>query len=144
MLRGPPGGRHSHDELLRDVATAVDGGGGREDGAWAAPDAEAAWLDLVTGRAPIVGHFDRDGRRYLVTQPTRSRGGRTATLTDRERSVVLRRAAGAPLKDIAAELGIGISTVAKALARALEKLGLQSHVELVQVFGSNGHSEGTP
>lgn len=40
-------------------------------------------------------------------------------LTDREREVIVRRVRGEPVKDIAADLGLGISTVAEYQSRAL-------------------------
>jgi DNA-binding CsgD family transcriptional regulator len=52
-------------------------------------------------------------------------------LTDRERQVVLQAALGFTNKEIAYALGISDSTVRVLMARAAEKLGVRSRVELL-------------
>lgn len=53
-------------------------------------------------------------------------------LSDRERQVLLRLAAGHTNKEIGQQLGLSVKTIETYRARLLSKLGLQSRAELVQ------------
>jgi DNA-binding CsgD family transcriptional regulator len=64
------------------------------------------------------------------------RSARLAKLSDRERQVATRVALGHSYKQIAYELGIGLSTVWKYLQRAAIKLGANSRVSLIQLMNS--------
>lgn len=135
MVRVPPSGDDQGRGSLGEVALAVDRGGARERrGAERCSD--SAWRDLVAGRLRIVERFERDGRRFVIARYGNGERSRGVLLTDREIAVVERRVRGAPLKDIAAALGVSISTVAKALTRALDKLGLENQAELIAVLGA--------
>lgn len=99
------------------------------------PSAAAlAWAELLSGRMEMVDHFAHDGRRYIVVR-LEPFGDRTTALTGREKLIAARRVQGASLKAIADELGISISTVAKALQRVLRKLRVRNIAELVSLFG---------
>jgi DNA-binding NarL/FixJ family response regulator len=69
----------------------------------------------------------------LVRRPS-SRGEtlRVEPLSDRENEVVLLLARGYSIKEIAAQLSIGVKTVETYKARSLEKLGLRSRADLVR------------
>jgi FixJ family two-component response regulator len=71
----------------------------------------------------------RDARHTLVA-------GRIAALTDREREVLRCVIAGKPNKVIADELAISVKTVEVHRAKLMEKMGVDSVAELVQLtFG---------
>jgi DNA-binding CsgD family transcriptional regulator len=117
---------------LRDAARAIDRARGRL--RHRAPDeAVDAWRALVAGRWSLVDRFESDGRRYVIACANPLGAAGPAGLTSRERDVVRMRAAARPLKLIAYELGLGLSTVAGDLQRAIDKLGLRSSAELVQL-----------
>lgn len=69
--------------------------------------------------------------RYLDRAPEEEAGGRRA-LSEREQAVLARVAAGFSNKEIAAALGLSIKTVETYKARAAEKLGLRSRVDIVR------------
>ncbi|MBI3205659.1 MAG: helix-turn-helix transcriptional regulator [Myxococcales bacterium] len=139
MVRAaPPGDEHGR-EWVSEVAVALDRASARAP-AESGNTAHQAWSDLVEGRVCVVARFERDGRAFVVAR--RTIGTHQRRLTAREISVVQRRAGGAPLKDIAADLNLSVSTVGKALKRALGKLGLASQAELIAVL--NGGSGGRP
>src|SRR5882724_7742893 len=94
-----------------------------------APSADKLWRDIVSGRLVVLRHKDENGRRYLYVQAARD-GQNAVDLTERERQVVSYRAYGQGLKRIAYELGVSVPTVTRCLARALQKLGLSSDMEL--------------
>lgn len=125
----PPGTR----EHLRHAALSMDRARGRlrrED----PDDAVETWQALVSGRWSLVDHFDSDGRRLLVARRNDPHTERPALLTPRERQVVVYRALGHPLKLIAYELGLAVSTVSANLARGMKKLGIASDAELVELL----------
>ena|SRR5687767_12811261 len=113
----------------REVALAVLG----DD---TGPLSEAHWHELVSGGFVLLDQFDRDGRRYLIA--VRQSGNAWAAPTPRERRVLARRARGDPLKLIAADLGVSIPTVSRALQSGMQKLGLRTQSELSRVFGTHG------
>lgn len=92
-----------------------------------------AWQGVLSGRLRVVDWYDREGRRYILTQPNPEPA--TAPLAPRERRVLALRARGSALKVIAYELGVSMSTAARDLARAMGQLGLESSTDLVAVLG---------
>ncbi len=94
-------------------------------------DPRRVWKALHEGEWSLVDRFERDGRRYYVALPNEP-PTLPSILTDREARVVSRCGLGHSNKLIAYELGISESSVARALSRASEKLGVASRVELVR------------
>ncbi|GMV15915.1 MAG: hypothetical protein AMXMBFR56_41390 [Polyangiaceae bacterium] len=133
MVRVPQPGNGPGGGSLGDVALAADRASSDAD----TEACDKAWRDLVSGRLRIIQRFDKDGRRYVVARRSKGTKLRGVQLTERELSVVERRVRGAALKDIAAALGVSISTVAKSLKRALGKLGLENQAELIAVLGAS-------
>lgn len=77
--------------------------------------------------------FQRDAEnRERRARRSRS-AGRLASLTEREREVLQRIIAGKPNKVIASELDISVKTVEFHRAKVMEKAGVDSVAELVQV-----------
>lgn len=75
-----------------------------------------------------------DTHRHRESVAHADAAGRLASLTDREREVALRVAAGKLNKQVADELGIAIRTVEVHRARAFTKLGLRSAAELATLL----------
>jgi len=83
--------------------------------------------------AIIANAFQRDAE-LRVRRARQSRiAGRLATLTEREREVLQRVIEGKPNKIIASELDISVKTVEFHRAKVMEKAGVDSVAELVQV-----------
>ena len=82
----------------------------------------------------VVGGFVRRQR-----QTARSR---SASVSEREVEVARLTAAGHSHKEIASRLEVGIKTVETYRARAMEKLGLKSRAELVEVRVPEGLAPG--
>lgn len=138
-----PGGRVLHaepeaqsaaaQETLRAYARDIDRARGRlrhhdED------EALSLWRALIGGRWSLVDHFDSDGRRFVVARKNEPAVRDPRTLSRRERQVLAYALLGHPLKLIAYELGIGISTVAAHRASAMRKLGDPPMHELARLF----------
>jgi DNA-binding CsgD family transcriptional regulator len=140
-----PGGRVDHAEgevteksvrdVLRDAVLRQEHARGRarrED-----PDgATEMWPALVSGRWPLVDHFERGGRRFIVARRNEHACRDPRTLGARERDVANLVALGKSNKLIGYELGIAEPTVASHLRSAMRKLGATSRVELVQLLGA--------
>lgn len=77
---------------------------------------------------------------YLESAPVDGEQPRQA-LSDRERDVLVRVATGFSNKEIAAELGLSIKTVESYKARASEKLGLKTRVDIVRYAAKQGWLE---
>jgi len=71
-----------------------------------------------------------------VALPADTRVRTTQSLTSRETQVVARIAAGAPLKAVAADLGVAHATVTAHVEKALTKLGLRHRAELSELFSA--------
>ena len=82
----------------------------------------------------IRGAFERDAE--IRARGTRRAGlaARLASLTEREREVLERVIAGKPNKVIAGELAISVKTVEVHRAKVMEKSGVASVAELVQLM----------
>ena len=78
---------------------------------------------------------------YLESSPDTPEMPRD-TLSDREREVLLRVAIGYSNKEIAAELGLSVKTVESYKARAAEKLGLKTRVDIVRYAVRQGWLDG--
>jgi DNA-binding NarL/FixJ family response regulator len=80
------------------------------------------------------------GKAMGVTAPrtTRTDSQETADLSEREIDVLRLTASGHSNKSMASELRIGVKTVETYKARAMEKLGFQTRVELVRYAVSKG------
>ncbi|MBL8717533.1 MAG: helix-turn-helix transcriptional regulator, partial [Myxococcales bacterium] len=102
-------------------------------------EALAPWTALVSGRYSLTDWFDTDGRRYLLAIPNPPRGEEVEGLSPRETQVAAYLAVGHPLKYVAYELGLSISTVARDAAKAIQKLGLRDRLELSRVLGGILH-----
>lgn len=94
------------------------------------------WTALVDGRWSILESTERDGKRMLLAyrNDATSRTPAIRQLTKREQAIAQYASLGHPLKYIAYELGIPLSTVGASLDRALRKLGVASRAELIQLF----------
>lgn len=106
--------RSASDELIRALHAVVAGG---------------IYLDpAVAGK--VVG---RPGRAPSQAQP-----GRASELSERENDVLRLVAGGHSNKEISARLNISVKTVETYKARAMEKLGYRSRVELVRYAAEQG------
>jgi DNA-binding CsgD family transcriptional regulator len=122
-------------EALREAARAID----RARSSRGRQDPEGAlelWRALVAGQWSLIDFFDSDGRRFFVARENAPDVTDPRALTARERQVSAYAALGQSNKEIAYSLGLGASTVATQLGRAMRKLGVQTRVELVQCLAS--------
>lgn len=87
------------------------------------------WSQLLRGRWSIVRHQRHGGSlRYLAIE--NPRGDTLRVLSDLEREVIRRAAAGESNKVMAIELELHLSTVCNVLAAALRKLGVERRTHL--------------
>jgi DNA-binding NarL/FixJ family response regulator len=106
--------RSASDELIRALHAVVAGG---------------MYLDpSIAGK--VVG---RPARGALHSQP-----GQAAELSERETDVLRLVVGGQSNKEISARLNISVKTVETYKARAMEKLGYRSRVELVRYAADQG------
>ena len=101
-------------ELVRAVRTVAAGG---------------TYIDPSVAGAVVEG--------YLGAQ-SEVPGAPSDTLSDREREVLLRVSTGYSNKEIAGELGLSVKTIETYKARAAEKLGLKSRVDIVRYAARQG------
>ncbi|MEZ4393931.1 MAG: helix-turn-helix transcriptional regulator [Polyangiales bacterium] len=97
-------------------------------------EALALWQGLVAGRWSLVDRVERDGKRFVVAHWNEPRVVEPRGLAPREAMVAEALGRGSTLKEIAYELGLGVSAVNKAAARARAKLGLRTLGELAALF----------
>ncbi len=81
----------------------------------------------------IQAAIDQDALVHREEARRADLAARLATLSDREREVMKLLIAGKHAKRIAAELNISDKTVAKHRAKVLQKMGVESIAELVQL-----------
>ena len=106
--------RSAADELLRAIHAVAAGG---------------TYLDpAIAGK--VVGGGSQGS--------TRSPGGPTVELSERETDVLRLIANGHSNKEISARLGISVKTIETYKARAMEKLGFKSRVDVVRHAASKG------
>jgi DNA-binding CsgD family transcriptional regulator len=92
------------------------------------------WKGLVEGRWSLVDHFDHDGKRYVFAKRNSLELCPWRTLTERELQAVALVAEGSTLKLAAYQLGVSVATIAADLARARDKLGVRSRLELAAAY----------
>jgi DNA-binding NarL/FixJ family response regulator len=106
--------RSASDELIRAIGAIASGG---------------LYLDpAIAGKAVGAG----------AARTVETATGRTVDLSDREIEVLRLTASGHSNKSVAAELGVAVKTVETYRARAMEKLGFKTRVELVRYVVSRG------
>ncbi|MBO6934793.1 MAG: helix-turn-helix transcriptional regulator [Deltaproteobacteria bacterium] len=88
------------------------------------------WTPLVEGRWTLIDCFDTDGRRYYVAVENAPPTGSSSALSEREEQVARMTAQGMSTKEIAYSLGLHRSTVSTYLERALEKLRIETRLDL--------------
>ncbi|MES1187584.1 MAG: LuxR C-terminal-related transcriptional regulator [Myxococcales bacterium] len=123
-------------EALSLAARAVEAARGRLRRAEPAQALET-WRALVDGRWSVVDFIDTDGKRFLVArvnEPAPSANARG--LTKREHQIAALVGRGHSNKLIAYDLGLGEGTVASYLRRVIEKLGVSSRGEVIQLFAA--------
>jgi DNA-binding CsgD family transcriptional regulator len=118
---------------------------------WTSPDEVPALLssaaaafrgELLEGKWRLVDHYERDGRHYFLWDKNDGGTERARGLTEREREVLGRVAAGLGDRAIALELDCSPSTVATHRLRAMSKLGIDSRTLLAQILAGIGvHKE---
>jgi len=128
----PAAQRPGHREALRRAALAMDRA--RSEDRSDEGCALELWQGLVAGRWSLVDRFDSDGRRYIVALRNDPKVSDPRALTHRECQVLAYAAMSHPLKLIAYSLGLSVATVAIHRTRAMRKLGIRSHAEVVNLF----------
>lgn len=106
--------RSAPAELVRAVRTVAAGG---------------TYIDPSVAGAVVEGYL---GAQQTAKTPARE------TLSDRELAVLRRVSTGFSNKEIAAELGLSVKTVETYKARAADKLGLRTRVDIVRYAASQG------
>jgi len=101
-------------------------------------DAAEVWRALLAGHWCAVDHRDRDGKRLVLVVANLVDANAPLALAAHEREVLVKTAAGYPLKEVAYELGLGSSTVSALLRSALRKFRLASSSEAVRLFSAKG------
>jgi DNA-binding CsgD family transcriptional regulator len=89
---------------------------------------------LVSGEWSLVDAFDTDGRRFLVAQKNAPKVPNIGALSAVETQVACYVALGHPLKHVAYELGLPLSTIARHASNAVKKLGLRAPTELAALL----------
>jgi DNA-binding CsgD family transcriptional regulator len=96
--------------------------------------ADAARIAMMQGRRSTAREADRLRARLIATcgavATPAVAGLRSGELTNRERDVATRAAAGRPSKAIANDLGLSVRTVENVLQRVYAKLGIHGRAEL--------------
>ena len=88
--------------------------------------------EVYEGGSPMSGHIARKVVQSFQAQAAAN--AETANLTARELEVLQGLSRGHPYKEIAAELGISLSTVRTYIQRIYEKLHVHSQTEAVMKF----------
>lgn len=107
-----------------------------------AAEAAATWWQLLQGAWIELDRFDDGrGRRLVLARHDGIAVRPWHRLSQREKSVVAAVAAGRSNRQIAALLGVSVSTVAGHLRSARKKLGDPRRVDLVREWGSGSVGE---
>jgi DNA-binding CsgD family transcriptional regulator len=118
-------------ERLRDAVKQVDRA--RSQRGRAQPEhALEVWRGLLAGRWSLVDHFDSDGRRFVLArrnEPDTPGPG----LPLRQRQVLFYVSSGWSNKEVSYALGIGESTVAVHLRRALAAMHVSSRAAWIEL-----------
>jgi DNA-binding CsgD family transcriptional regulator len=123
-------------EALSLAARAIEAARGKLRRAEPAQALET-WRALVDGRWSVVDFVDTDGKRFLVARVNESAPIAEARgLTKREHQIAALVGRGHSNKLIAYDLGLGEGTVASYLRRVIEKLGVSSRSEVIQLFAA--------
>jgi len=125
---GPAVGKTAQ-ERIRTAAAAIDAARSSRPPGLAALE---QWHPLTSARWTLVDSFEEDGRKYVVARENQAHAEGFATLTDRERQIVLHAALGLSNKQIAYTLGISETTVRVLMARAANRLGVRTRRELLE------------
>ena len=118
-------------EALREAAVQVD----RARGRMRTTDPEEAlriWRSMVEGKWSIVDWFDSDARRFVVAVRNAPEVGDPRGLSPRELQAATYAAFGESGKLIGYRLGLSTSGVSRVLLRVRQKLGVETHADLVQ------------
>lgn len=88
--------------------------------------------DVATGGAPMTGAIARKVVQHFTHQAP---APEVATLSDRERDVLMALSRGEQYKEIAANLGISINTVRNYIRTIYDKLHVNTRLEAVNKLG---------
>lgn len=99
------------------------------------------WTALVEGRWSLVERFESDGRRILVAIRNDPTTQASRALSEKERKVTALLGIGHPQKVIAYELGMSEPSVSQLATRAMQKLGVNTRAELVELQGAIAATE---
>lgn len=125
------------DPTLSSTATSLSPSAARLDDAYRA----ALWRDLVVGARSIVASTSLDASRLFLVRPSR---GPREIVGEREEDIARLVGLGYANKQIAAELGIAASSVARGVDKAARLLGLSGRVDLALLVAAVGpHSDGS-
>lgn len=130
-------------DQLRDATRRLDRLRARR-GRPSATEALELWQGLLLGRWSMVDHFDTDGRHFLLARRNDPDAPAPRQLTRRQRQVVFYASLGFAHKHTGYALGLAESTIATHLNQALEKLGIQSREELIQIVAQIVGAARTP
>ena len=89
------------------------------------------WAGLLQRDWVLNDCFETDGRLFVVARKADAASTRCPGLSRREFRVLVLRAKGASLKDVAAQLGVSIPAVSQAVRSAMGKLGIISPLKLL-------------
>ena len=106
--------RSAAAELVRAVRTVATGG---------------TYVDPSVAGALVGGYLEAQSAAEVSTHDA---------LSDRERDVLVRVSTGFSNKEIAAALGLSVKTIETYKARASEKLGLKTRVDIVRYAARQG------
>lgn len=98
-------------------------------------------IETDTLLAAVAGALARSTERQLQRMKDADLAARIASLTDRERDIARRVAAGQTNQAIAEELGIALRTVKRYRQAAMEKVGAGGTADLVRIMDRAGRQK---
>src|SRR5688572_11832653 len=101
-----------------------------------APSGPDLWDGLLAGLWIVVDRVEYGCHRVFIVQRTSSTEKDYRKLTDFERQVFALTVRTNANKVIASELGTAQSSASKILAKAIQKMGLGSRVQLHELYGA--------